>query len=146
MSEGTLLSGDTNGNEVDFTQQNTRWNHGWTRIMYLSPTVDLIPGEWYDVIINEGINSITNTTSDQPHSFRFQVECSPSNSGNCPELGEIPQAELTPTTNEQESTPKQENGKGCTTIHAIPFSSGIYFFAVLWLRQGRKRSSSSFEE
>ena len=130
------------GEDVDFTMQNTRWNHGWTRIVYLSPTGNLVPGEWYDVILNAGIQSIENTTSDQPFLFRFQVDCSPLNSDNCPDLGEIPEANLTPQTEQQETTPKEENGKGCSTIHTIHFSAGLYFWAILLLRQGRKRYST----
>ena len=126
------------GEEIPFTLHNTRWNHGWTRIVSLKPSIDLISGNWYEVTLFAQIDSIENTTSDQPYSFRFQVECSPANSQECPDLQEVPQASLYPPTEQETPKPKPQNGKGCTTFPKGPFASGIGLFMLLLFRRSKK--------
>ncbi|MEZ4462416.1 MAG: hypothetical protein R3E66_22365 [bacterium] len=82
-SQATWL--DSMLDPVSFETLGSRWTGaGWTRIVRLQPTTDLIPGDSYEASITTAIRIDGSEFKASTHVF--QVDCNPPDSALCPPL------------------------------------------------------------
>jgi len=129
--EDDLLEWTGPDGAVNFTQGNTRWGAGHTRIITAMPDEPLDPGGWYTLSLRPGIEIIDGQVSDTAWELEFQVECDASTADLCPELPDIDVAGIDGVL--EENKPPQtdeERGCGCVTAPA-PGTAPIFGLAAL---------------
>lgn len=74
---------DHSGQVAPFSQANTRWGAGQTRLIRMQPTQDLVAGDWYTAQMRSGVNLINGTTTSGSYRLPFQVACESGGDPRC---------------------------------------------------------------
>jgi len=85
---------DEAGAPVAFTAASNRWGADPTRLVRLQPDEALTPGGWYTARLRAGAQTIDGQTSTAAATLRFQVACDTADDPACPDLGELPVADI----------------------------------------------------
>jgi MYXO-CTERM domain-containing protein len=107
---------DAEGQVVPFSQANTRWGAGHTRLVRVLPEEALMPGGWYTARLRVGATLISGDVSAESWELSFQVACEDEGDADCPDLGEIPVAStdgLPEEVADSGDTGEASEGKGC---------------------------------
>ena len=102
---------DDSGQPVAFTQANTRWGAGHTRLIRLLPDEPLTPGGWYTARLKPGAQLVDGRTTTAPYELTFQVACLDDDDPSCPDLGDIPVAHIDGIPDEVD----EPQGCGCSS-------------------------------
>lgn len=131
---------DDSGAPVPFTQANTRWGAGHTRLIRVLPEADLAPGGWYTARMRSGARLINGTRTTVEVDLPFQVACLSDSDPACPDLGPIQAASI-------DGIPKEpaqpqpavavETGCGCATSSARP-QAGVLTLLLSWMLARRR--------
>ena len=133
--EGDLVSLlDDNGDIVPFTQANTRWGAGHTRLIRLLPEEDLTPGGWYSARMRSGARLINGTRTTAELDLAFQVACRTDSDPACPDLGPIQVASIDGIP-EDSDQPPAEAGCGCAAVPALPQAWALALLAWVMVRR-----------
>ncbi len=114
--EGLVSLEDAAGNPVAFTQAGNRWGVSPTRLVRLQPDEPLAPGSWYTARLLAGAETLTGEQTTQPAAFTFQVDCEAPEDPACPDLGTLPEAEI--------SGPGLEKGVDTAVDTAVDSTAG----------------------
>ncbi|MCP4804634.1 MAG: zinc dependent phospholipase C family protein [Proteobacteria bacterium] len=129
---------DDDGQVVPFTQANTRWGAGHTRLVRLLPDEPLTAGGWYTARLAPGAELIDGRTTTEPYELTFQVACDDDDPA-CPDLGDIPVAHVDGIPDE----PVEEPDRCGCSAGATPLGIGALLAALLARRRTRGRVSNS---
>lgn len=75
---------DSQGTQLEYKVNGTRWGAHWTRLHRLLPNTSLLPGEWYAVEVAPGLEFIDGSEAVTPYRFQFQGTCTPYTDLPCP--------------------------------------------------------------
>lgn len=128
---------DDAGTPVAFTQESSRWNPEYTRIVRIQPEEDLIPGAFYTARLRSGVSLINGSSSQQTWDVRFQVACASPSDPACPPLDFLQEPTLDGVVQAVQPI-AESNGCGCATGTA-PATGWMW---LLGLTAFRMRGSS----
>jgi hypothetical protein len=117
--EGLVDLTGPDGEAVPFTQGNTRWNAGYTRLVRLMPSDDLEPGGWYTARLLPGAELIDGEQTAEPWELTFQVDCDEASAEECDEPVDFDVARIDGILAEEEAAPA-EDGCGCSSTSGRP--------------------------
>ena len=137
----TLL--DHTDEVVPFSQANTRWGAGDTRLIRLQPTEDLLEGQWYTAQMRPGASLINGSTTTTRYRLPFQAPCSSAGDPRCFTLGAAPVARIDGELDAPDDVVDAESPGSCSTTTG---RSGYGWVAILCSGLGawrRKRAGLS---
>ena len=105
---------DDQGQPVAFTQANSRWGPGHTRLIRLQPDEPLTPGGWYTARLKPGAALIDGRSTTEPYEVTFQVACATEDDPACPALEDVAVASITGIPEAPEGS-EEAPGCGCAT-------------------------------
>ena len=128
---------DAGGAPVAFTQANSRWGPGHTRLIRLQPDEELIPGDWYTARLRAGAALIDGQATTETVEVSFQVACADEDDPDCPVLEPlvasvdgIPEEPVGDTGEDTGGEGGKASGCGCAAVPPTAAAGGA---AGAWL-------------
>lgn len=144
--EGLVSLEDAAGRPVAFAQASNRWGVSPTRLVRLQPQEPLVPGAWYTARLLPGAVTVSGDQTQTPAAFAFQVRCLEVDDPDCPELGDLPEADIdgpdagavdTAVDSGVDAAPSADPATcGCSTAHQKPGLIALALLALCAVRRG----------